>query len=82
VYILCALTSLACCALLLRGYARNGMRLLLWSGLCFGFFTVENVVLFVDLVLTPPEVSLLLYRRGAALIGLLLLIYGLVWDSK
>ena len=35
VYALCALTSLACAVLLLRGYASSRVRLLLWSGLCF-----------------------------------------------
>ena len=35
VYVLCALTSLACAVLLLRGFAQRGVRLLLWSGLGF-----------------------------------------------
>jgi hypothetical protein len=33
VYVLCALTSLACAVLLLRSYARRRVRLLLWNGL-------------------------------------------------
>ena len=35
VYVLCALTSLACAVLLLRAYLRRKVRLLLWSGLGF-----------------------------------------------
>ena len=33
VYVLCALTSLACAVLPLRAYSARGVRLLLWSGL-------------------------------------------------
>ena len=53
VYILCALTSLACAAMLLRGYARSRARFLLWSGLCFVGLTINNVLLFVDKVVFP-----------------------------
>ena len=35
IYALCALTCLIAAALLLRGYARVGFRLLFRSGLCF-----------------------------------------------
>jgi Family of unknown function (DUF5985) len=35
VYVLCALTSLACAVQLLRGFQARGVRLLLWSGLAF-----------------------------------------------
>ena len=35
--------------LLFRGYARSGLRLLLWSALCFVCLTLNNVLLFVDL---------------------------------
>ena len=34
---LAVLTSIACMALLFRAYARSGVRLLLWSALCFVF---------------------------------------------
>ena len=43
VYILCFLTSAACAWLLGRSYARSGVRLLLWSSICFGFLAA-NVV--------------------------------------
>ncbi len=83
VYILCALTSLACAVLLLRGYSRSRMRLLLWSGLCFVALAVSNVVLFVDLVIVPgPEVDLSLWRSSIALLGIATLLYGLIWDAE
>lgn len=82
VYILCALTSVACAVLLLRGYGRSGMRLLLWSGLCFVALALSNVLLFVDLVLVGKEVDLSLLRTSLALLGVATLLYGLIWDSQ
>lgn len=81
VYILGALTTLACAGLLLRGSARSGRRLLLWSGLCFAGLTISNVLVFVDLVMFP-EVNLYLWRLSAAAIAMALLLYGLIWDSQ
>jgi hypothetical protein len=81
VYILCMLTSLACAVLLLRGYARSRMRLLLWSGLCFVALAISNLVLFVDLVLVPG-VDLSLWRSFIALVGVATLLYGLIWDTE
>ena len=81
VYVMCALTSLACAVLLLRGYRHSGARLLLWSGLCFAGFFLNNVLLIVDVRLVP-ETDLSVWRSVPALAGLALLIYGLVWDSR
>ena len=53
VNILGALTTLACAVLLLRGYARANKPLLLWSGLCFAGLTINNVLIFIDLVMFP-----------------------------
>jgi hypothetical protein len=82
VYILCALTSIACAVMLFRGYARSRTRLLLWSSLCFVGLAANNVLLFVDKVLLPTEVDLQLVRSGTALIALTLLVYGLIWDAE
>jgi Family of unknown function (DUF5985) len=86
VYILCALTSLACAAMLLRGYRRSRARLLLWSSLCFVFLFLNNALLFVDKVVLPEQDTLLgvhfvLWRSAAALLGMLLLLIGLIWDG-
>ena len=80
VYILCALTSLACAVMLLRGYLRSRARLLLWSSLCFAFLFLNNAFLFVDKVILQSN-DLVVWRSVAAMIGLLLLVIGLVWDS-
>ena len=81
VYILCALTSLACAVLLLRAYARRGVRLLLWSGLGFVGFALGNGVLVVDMVVLPGG-DLSLFRSLPVLAGLAVLVYGLVWDTR
>lgn len=80
VYVLCALTSLLCSWLLLQGYRRSRSRLLLWSGLSFAGFFVNNVFLMVDLRVMP-ERDLAIIRTLPVLVGLALLIYGMVWDS-
>lgn len=79
VYALCAITSLACAVLLLRGFARSRARLLLWSGLCFVGFFVNNALLVVEDRLVY---DLTLVRTYPALIGIALLVYGLVWESE
>jgi hypothetical protein len=81
VYALCALTSLACAVLLLRGYASSRVRLLLWSGLCFAGLALNNILLLVDKRLVP-EMDLSLWRTLPALAGLALLLYGLVWETR
>ena len=81
VYVLCALTSLACAVLLLRGYAASRVRLLLWSGLCFAGLFLNNVLLIVDVRLVA-ETDLSVWRSLPALLGVAVLLYGLVWDSR
>jgi hypothetical protein len=77
VYLLCALTSLVCAFLLLRGYRRSRTPLLFWSCLCFAGLAINNVLLFVDLVVVP-EFDLRMLRATSALVSLALLVYGLV----
>lgn len=81
VYLLCAATALACGVLLLRGFRRTRVRLLLWCGLFFLVLFVENALLFVDVVVVP-EVDLAVVRNSAALVGTGLLLYGLIWDAR
>ena len=80
IYSFCALTALACALLLLSGYQRSRRGLLFWSGLCFLGLTVSNIILVLDRVVYP-EVDLSGPRLWAALVGLLLLVFGLVWEG-
>jgi hypothetical protein len=81
IYALCAVAATACAVLLLRGYRASGARLLLWGGLCFVGLTVNNVLVFVDLLIVP-QIDLLTWRNLAALAGTALLVWGLIWDTQ
>ena len=81
-FLLAALTSFACMALLFRGYARTGVRLLLWSALCFIFLTANNVLLFAETIVFPSQVDLRLYRLGTALAGVACLLYAFIWEAE
>ena len=80
VYYLCALTSLACAILLIRAYAERRVRLLLWSGICFIGLALNNALLIVDRVMMP-ERDLAIIRTLPALVGIMVLVYGLIWDA-
>ena len=80
IYSLCALTALGCAILLLRGYRRSHYRLLLWSGLCFAGLTLNNVLLVIDKVALPGD-DLSTPRTLVALISMIILLFGLIWDS-
>ncbi|SFV06325.1 DUF5985 family protein [Pseudoduganella namucuonensis] len=81
IYLLCAATALACAWMLLRSYRRTRYRLLLWSGLCFCGMFLNNVLLVLDRVVFP-DIDLSTYRLVAALVALLPLLYGLVWEDE
>lgn len=82
IYVLCILTSLSCAWLLLGSYRRTRHRLLFWSGMCFVVITVNNILLLVDRVVFPTDLDLMPYRLGSALLALLLLLYGLIYEKE
>lgn len=81
IYGLCAVTSIACFALLFRSWRSSGARLLFWSALCFAALSVNNVLLVLDRVVFPAEVDLGYARLVAALVAVLLLLFGLIWEE-
>jgi hypothetical protein len=78
-YVLAILSSSTCATLLTRAYVQRRVRLLMWSAICFVGLTINNVALFVDLVLFP-EVDLRLLRLVPALLGMSCLLYGFILD--
>jgi hypothetical protein len=80
IYTLCTFTSLVCAVLLLRGYVKSKYRLLLWAGICFVGITLNNALLVAD-KLIYPNVDLLTTRLLVALIALVFLLYGLIFDE-
>ena len=81
VYLLCAATSIGCAVLLFRGYRASRTRLLFWASCCFLGLAINNVMLFIDLVLLP-DIDLFWYRTVPALVAMLLLLYGVIWESR
>ena len=81
-FLLAALTSIGCMWLLLRAYARTRVRLLFWTGVCFIALSVNNVVLFIDVVVLPTQVDLRILRLGAALAGVACLLYAFIWEAE
>ena len=80
IYLLCAGTSLAVAAMLLRQYRKSRTRLLLWSVLCFAGLAVNNVLVYVDLVMFTG-VDLSAYRSAVGAAAMLVMLGGLVWDT-
>ena len=81
IYLLCALTALLCSWLLLRAYIRSKYKLLLWGGLCFAGFTLNNTLLIIDKFIVP-YVDLSVWRHLVALASVMVFLYGLIWDSE
>ena len=81
IYLACAATSLLTAVLLFRMWRQRSTRLLLWSCLCFMGLALNNILLFVDLVVVP-DLDLLLLRSATVLASVLLLLFGLVWESR
>jgi hypothetical protein len=81
IYLLCALTAAVCACLLLFAYRRTRYRLLLWSGVCFAGLTVNNALLVLDKI-AFPTIDLSVPRTSVALLSMIILICGLIWDSE
>lgn len=81
VYVLCAVTSVLCAVLLARSYRQQGVRLLLWSTLCFSGLAINNTLLVIDLVLVS-DVDLSLARTATGLVSIGLLLVGLIWEVR
>ncbi|HEY8430977.1 MAG TPA: DUF5985 family protein [Sandaracinaceae bacterium] len=81
VYLLCAIASVICAALLFRSYTRTRLRLSLYTMLCFLAFAVNNILLFIDLAVVPTGPDLSAIRNSIALGGVLVLLYAMITES-
>jgi len=82
VYLLGMFVALACGVLLGRGYVQSRQRLLLWSSICFLGLALSGALTFLDLSVLPSQIDLHLLRRAVTGVSMLVLLYGLVWDSE
>lgn len=81
VYLLSAFISFVCTILLLRSFAATRTPLLFWVGLGFAGLTLNNALLFVDKIVVT-DVDLSLWRTVPALLGMLVLAVGLLWEES
>ena len=75
------LTTILCAVLLLRAYQSVRKRLLLWSGFCFVGLAVANALRIADLRIFLA-LDLYTYRLGTTAIAVVLLLWGLIWESQ
>jgi fluoride ion exporter CrcB/FEX len=80
VNVLGAFVAGLCAALLLRAYGSVRKRLLLWAGLCFAGLAASNALVVADLFIVP-EIDLYRGRLAIAAAAMLLLVYGLIFES-
>jgi uncharacterized membrane protein YesL len=80
VNILGTLVAGLCAILLLRAYGLVRKRLLLWAGLCFAGLSASNALVVADLFVVP-ELDLYRWRLAVAAMAMLLLVYGLIFES-
>jgi hypothetical protein len=64
----------------MRAYFKNRTRLLFWSSMCFIGIAVNNILLSIDFSL-GPEYDLSSVRAVSALLGMVVMMYGLIWDT-
>ncbi len=81
VYSLCALTSAVCAILLVRAWLRSRAKILFWASTCFVGFTINNVLLVLDM-LVLRNADLALPRAVTAFLSVLALDFGLVRSAK
>lgn len=81
VFVLCIATSVACMWLLLRGWRQTRTRLLFWSGLCFVFLAINNLLVFADAILLP-DTDLRPLRLATSLAAVIVLLWGLLWEKE
>ncbi|MFZ1988330.1 MAG: DUF5985 family protein [Alphaproteobacteria bacterium] len=81
VYALCFVTSLVCLVLLLRAYLRTRNRMLLWSSLCFVGLSLNNLLLFLDIIVFP-DIDLRLPRLISSVAAAAVLLFGFLWEAE
>jgi hypothetical protein len=79
VYALCTGTSGFCTWLLVRAYLRSRSGLLAWSGICFLLLTVNNLLVFTDIIILPASIDLSIPRYATSLAAACVLVFGFVW---
>jgi len=80
VFFLCLLTSVGCMGLLIRGWWRTRANLILWSSICFILLALNNLLVFIDIIVLP-QVDLLPFRQVSSFAAVVILLYGFIWEA-
>lgn len=80
IYASCAAASLFCAVLLVSNYRRTRLRLALYSCLSFAGLALNNVLLFIDLVVVR-SLDLSLLRGLIAVLAVAVLVVGLITEE-
>lgn len=81
IYILCFITCCGCAFLLGKAYRASRSGLLFWSALCFLILGLANLLLLADLVIYPST-NLLIFRNLVTLFAVVVLLIGLIFESR
>lgn len=81
VYLLCFCSSALCAYLLVNAFMRSREKLLLWSAACFCFLTLNNLLVFIDIILLP-ETDLTWARSITSFAAVGVLLYGFIWEIE
>jgi hypothetical protein len=81
IYLLCAATSLTATVLLTRHYLARRTALLFWSSIAFAGFSLNNILVYVDLAVLPGS-NLALVRSLLAMLAMLALVFGLTKEVR
>jgi hypothetical protein len=81
IYLLCIFTSGLCAWLLTTAFRQRRQGLLLASAVCFSLLTLNNLLVFTDLILLP-RIDLSLARLLTALFAGAVLLCGIIWGME
>lgn len=81
IYGLCAMAALLCTVLLFRAYRSSRSKLLLWSTIGFAGLTLNNLAVMIDKIVLPL-IDLSAPRHAIALLAMMLLLWGLIWETQ
>jgi len=81
VYLLCFISGALCAYLLFVAFARQKRQLFLWSAICFSLLALNNLLVFLDIIILP-NINLLPYRLFASLAAVIVLLYGFIWEIE
>ena len=66
---------------LVSSFLRSSEKLLLWSAVCFCLLALNNLLVFLDIIILP-DLNLTLWRSLTSLAAVSVLLYGFIWEIE